>query len=240
MPTRIDALPDSALLLVHDSAFALPVVEGANRQVLEADAEAGRLFFLATEDPIRFRVHVYVGEAPPAELESEFEPLGGSFLLEAPTGLLTVVAPNPTVKSAAPSISVPRGPHILTVMGRRPFDGRRHGAEMVTLLGEADWRFSQRTNWLGLLGCLPLLLALGSLLFAIRHGRWRGFLLYALPLALLAWVPHLLLRRSSRYQRIERLMREHEAAKPLFILSLVPTERVSGLRGGFLNVQGSG
>jgi hypothetical protein len=133
MPTRIDAMPDSALLLVHDSAFVLPVVEGANRQVLEPDAEAGRLFFLAAEDPIRFRVDIYAGETPPAELEGEFEPRGGSFLLDAPSGLLTVVAPNASHQNPAPSIAVPRGAHILTVMGRRPFDGRRHGAEMVAL-----------------------------------------------------------------------------------------------------------
>jgi hypothetical protein len=240
MPTRIDAMSDSTLLLIHDSAFAPPVVDDANRQVLERNAAEGKLFFLAAEDPIRFRVDIYAGEAPPAELEGEFEPLGGSFLLEAPSGLLTVVEPNPISQDPAQSLVVPRGAHVLTVMGRRPFDGRRHEAEMVALLGEADWRFSHRTNWLALLGCFPLLLAMGSLLFAIRHGRWHGFLVYVLPLALLAWIPHLLLRRSSRYRRVERLMREHEAAKPLFVLNLVRTERVSGLRGGFLNVGAAG
>jgi len=237
MPARIDAVPDSGLLVVHDAEVPLPVVDRDRMDDLEREAAAGRVFFLAAEDPIRFRVDVYIGETQPPELQQEFQPLGGSFLLDLPSGRLIVAGYNPASRAAEGTpIALPRGPYVLNVMGRRPFDGRRHQREMVALVGEADWTFAERTNWLSLLGCLPAILALGSLLLAIRHGRWRGFLYFALPLAVLGWAPHLLLRNSKRYQRIQRLMKEHETAKPHFILKLAPTDRSNGLSGGFLNV----
>lgn len=237
MPARIDAAPDSGVLVVHDAGARLPVVDLDKMDALEREAAAGKLFFLAAEDPTRFRVDVYTEGPPPPELQHDFHPLGGSFLLDVPSGRLTVAGYEPARATAdGTAIAMPGGPYALTVMGRRPFDGRRHEQEMVALVGEADWKFSVRTNWLSLLGCLPTILALGSLLLAIRRGQWHGFFYFALPLALVAWAPHVLLRNSKRYQRVQRLAREREAAKPHFILTLVPTERASGFSGGFLNV----
>ncbi len=204
---------------------------------LERDAVAGKVFFLASEDPMQFRVDVYIAETQPPELQQDFQAVGGSFLLDLPTGQLVVAGYNSSdAKADVSPIAVPNGAYVLTMMGRRAFDGRRHEQEMVALVGDADWRFSKRTNWLSFLGCLPTVLALGSLFLAFREGKWRGFLYFALPLLVLAWAPHVLLRNSKRYQRIERLMKEHEAAKPHFILKLAPTERTSGLSGGFVNV----
>lgn len=186
---------------------------------------------------MRFRVDVYIGETQPPELQQDFQAVGGSFLLDLPTGQLVVAGYNSSdAKADVSPIAVPNGAYVLTMMGRRAFDGRRHEQEMVALIGDADWRFSKRTNWLSFLGCLPTVLALGSLFLAFREGKWRGFFYFALPLLVLGWAPHVLLRNSKRYQRIERLMKEHEAAKPHFILKLAPTERTNGLSGGFVNV----
>ena len=237
MPARIVAAPDSGLLVVHDAAVKLPIVDQNGNDALERDAVAGKVFFLASEDPIRFRVDVYIGEAQPPELNQDFQALGGSFLLDLPSGRLVVAGYSSTHTSSDETpIVLPNGAYVLTVMGRRPFDGRRHEREMLALVGDADWRFSKRTTWLGLLGCLPTILALGSLFLAIRQGQWRGFLYFALPLFVAAWAPYTFLRNSKRYRGIHGRMKEYEAAKPDFILKLAPTERTSGLSGGFVNV----
>lgn len=234
MPTRIDVTPDSALLVVRD-ADAGPAVPTIDRAALEHEASAGRLFFLAAEDPLRFLVDVYVGEAPPPELDRDFESLGGAFRLDVPSGRLAVAGVGSPAAPGAP-IDVTPGPQLLTVMGRRAFDGKRHEAEMIALLGEADWRFSKRTDTLALLGCLPLLLAIGACVAALRKGRWITFLSYAVPILVVSWLPHLLLRWSARYRRIERAMAAHEGKKPHFILTLNASDQAPGLPGGFLNV----
>lgn len=237
MPTRIDASPDSALLVVHDAGMALPAITRDKMAPLERDALAGKVFYLASEDPIRFRVDVYVGEPLPSELDQDFQPLRGSFMLDLPSGRLVVAGYDSTRAPAAETaIAAPRGAYLLTLMERRPFDGRRHEAEMVALVGDADWKFSTLTTRLAFLGCLPIFVALGSLILAFRSRDWRGFLYFALPLAVLTWAPHVLLRNSRRYREIQRRMNEYEAVKPHFILRLTPTERTSGLSGGFVNV----
>ena len=94
---------------------------------LERDAVAGKVFFLASEDPMRFRVDVYIGETQPPELQQDFQAVGGSFLLDLPTGQLVVAGYNSSdAKADVSPIAVPNGAYVLTMMGRRAFDGRRH------------------------------------------------------------------------------------------------------------------
>ena len=50
MPARIDVLPDSALLVVHDADVRLPVVDRDRMDDLEREAAAGKVFFLAAEE----------------------------------------------------------------------------------------------------------------------------------------------------------------------------------------------
>jgi len=51
-------------------------------------------------------------------------------------------------------------------MGSRPFDGKRHQAEMVALLGKRDSRFSEGAQRLLLLEWFPALLAFGAARFS--------------------------------------------------------------------------
>ena len=237
MPARIDVLPDSGLLVVHDADVRLPVVDRDRMDDLEREAAAAGSFSWRPRIPSDFEWTCHFGEPQPPELREQFQPLGGSFLLDLPSGRLIVAGYNlGGVKAEDVPIAVPRGPHILTVMERRPVDGRRHRTEIVALVGDADWKFSERTDRLAFLGCLPTILAVFSLLVVIRRGQWRGVLYTALALAVLAWAPHVIRRNSKRYQRIQRRMNEHEAAKPHFILNLAPTDPRTGLPGGFLNV----
>ena len=199
----------------------------------ERDAVAGKAFFLASEDPMRFRVDLYIAETLPPELQQDFQALGGSFLLDLPSGRLVVAGYNSTEATAGePPIAMPNGAYVLTLMGRRAFVPRpRTGDGGVGR--DADCNCANEPM-LSFLRCCPLS-SRSSLSGRFDKGN-AGFFYFALPLFVLAWAPHVLLRNSKRYQRIERLMKEHEAAKPHFILKLAPTERTHGLSGGFVNV----
>jgi hypothetical protein len=235
MPTRIQTRPLYQRLVLHD-ARTPPTLHGRDaRSALERDAAAANLFFLSTpDDPIEFRVDLHVEESPPAERHDDFQALGGTFRLDLPSGQLVAVACDDEDKQEEHRLEVPPGTYALTAMGRRVFDGRRHEREMIALVGEEDWRHSQRVDRLGLLGCLPMLLGLLGLVFAIR-GRFDVLLYVALPSAVL-WLPFFLLRRTKRYRGIEARMNQHEAQKPFHILRLVRAERVDGLAGGFLEI----
>ena len=237
MPTRIDIDSDGGVLIARDASVSLPSVPLKELESLETETSSGRLFVMATEDPSRFRIDLYTADAPPAALNADFQPLGGTFLLHLPTGRLVISGASGTGATAdGTPIAVPAGSYLLTVLERRSFDGRRHDKEMIQLLGEADWKFHQRANWVAAAGCLPMLAALITLLLAFRHGRWLSALYVGLPLAVLAALPHVFHRASRRYRRIDRMMNEHEAAKPLFVLRLAPAEQTSGLAGGLVRL----
>jgi hypothetical protein len=237
MPTRLDVAADAGIAVVHDAAVAIPAEThlDALTRGLEDLARKGQAFFLITDDPVQYRMDVHVGEKPPASVDRDFEPLGGAFLLEARSGRVVVegcdLPAKPGGGRPAAAFEVPAGRHVLTVMGRRAFDAKRHDEDMVEALGPAEWRFVSRVDRLGLLGCLP---TVATLLLAIA-GRWRWLAWYGAPLLVLSWLPFLVLKSTRRYKAAQRRMREHEHARPHYILTLVPTEQ-EGLAGGFLRV----
>jgi hypothetical protein len=237
MPVRLEVTADAGIVVVRDPAVPLPAEThlDALMRRLEELARAGQVFFLSTDDPVRYRIDLYVGESPPASVDRDFEPLGGSFLLEAPTGRLVVegcdLPPRSEGGPGTTPIEVPAGRHVLTARGRRPFDGKRHSEDMAEGLGPAEWRSMTRVDRLGLLGCLPTVV---TLLLAIT-GRWRWLALYGVPLLVVSWLPYLILKNTRRYRLAERRMHEHESARPQFILTLIPTAQ-EGLSGGFLRV----
>ena len=237
MPVRLDVTADAGIVVVRDGAVSLPAethLDALTRR-LEELAHSGRVFFLSTDDPARYRIDLYVGETPPASLDRDFEPLGGSFLLEAPTGGLVVegcdLPPRSEGDRGPAPIEVAVGKHVLTARGRRAFDAKRHSEDMEEAFGPEEWRWMSRVDRIGLLGCLPTVV---TLLLAIS-GRWRWLALYGVPLLVVSWLPYLILKNTRRYRVAERRMQEHERARPHFILTLVPTAQ-DGLSGGFLRV----
>lgn len=225
----------TGIVVVRDAELELAPVADVDPllAILEPLARSGKAFFLASDDPVRYRIDVYSGEPPPAQMDRHFEPLGGAFLLEAPTGRIVVSGCELSAhgQASGTTVDVGTGRHLLTLMGRRPFSGARHAEDMIALLGRGEWDFVQRVDRLGLLGCLPLVVALVCALIA----SWRWLLWYVLPVLALSWLPYLVFKNTRRYKSGERIAAEHEKSMPLFIVTLMPTEQ-QGLAGGFVRV----
>jgi hypothetical protein len=232
MRTRIEVASETGVVTVGDPSAALPagLDQDAILQQLEPLALSGRIFFLVTDDPVRYRIDLFAGEAPPSSLAREFEAVGGSFRLEVTSGRVALCGWDKAGHSGeAGALAVDPGPHLLSVLTRRPFDGARHAEDMSDLLG-ADWKFMQTVSRLGLIGCLPLAVTAICVLAARWHWLW-----YVLPLLVVSWLPYIVLKRSHRYKAAERRATEQERARPHYVLGLTPTQQ-DGLSGGFLRV----
>jgi hypothetical protein len=206
----------------------------AGRRRLESLARSGKVFFLVTEDPVRYRIDVYAGEHPPEVLNREFESLGGTFLLEAPTGRVVVSGCDPPLALPADSftpLDVGVGKYLLTAMGRRPFNAALYAEDMSQVAGPGDWKFVQLVDRLGILGCLPLVV---TIMCAIVT-KWRWLLWCLLPVLAISWLPYLVLKSTRRYKTVQALAADRERARPHYILTLMPTDQ-EGLAGGFVRV----
>jgi len=231
MPTRVTVKSDRALVIVHDASLSLPSAtdRGALVSALEAEARAGRLFFLIADDPVRFHLDVYASEAPPpAEIDRDFEDLTGSFLLEVPSGRLVVAGDE---AATAPPIPVAPGRHLLTVLARRPFDPQRYEEDVVALVGARQWKWIRQVDRLSYLGCLLMI----ATVITILSGRWR-WLWYVVPILVLSWLPYVVLRRMPPYTTTRRRIAEHDSRLSDFILRLTPTTQGEPLRGGFIRI----
>jgi hypothetical protein len=232
MRVRIEVASETGVVAVGDPETAWPsgLDQEAQLRQLQPLARAAQLFFLVTDDPVRYRVDVLANEALPPGLDREFEPLGGAFHLEAPSGRLALIGWDTAGEPReAGSVSVSPGTHLLSVFARRPFDGRRYAEDMDALLGR-DAKFMQIVDRLGLIGCLPMILVAVSLLLA----RWR-WLWYLVPLLVVSWLPYLVLKRGRRYRSAEKRAAEAESARPHYVLSLAPTQQ-AGVQGGYVRV----
>ena len=223
---------ESGIVVLGPATTSLPagLDQEALLRVLEPLARSGQIFYLVTDDPVRYRIDVLVNEALPSELGRELEPLGGAFRLEGASGRVALIGWD---KSGEPgeagSVAVSPGVYLLTVFGRRPFDSKRYTEETTARLG-ADAKFMQRVDRLGLIGCLPMVLVAISILLA----RWR-WLWYLVPLLAVSWLPHVVLKLGGRYRRAEKVMSDAEKARPHYVISLEPTQQ-EGLRGGYVRV----
>jgi hypothetical protein len=232
MSVRIEVATESGVVAIGDSQTAWPtgLEQEALLGQLEPQARSARLFFLVTDDPVRYRFDVLANEALPPGLDREFEPLGGAFRLEAPSGRLALIGWDTAGEPReAGSVSVSPGAYLLSVFGRRPFDGRRYAEDMAALLGR-DAKFKDIVDRLGLIGCLPMILVAVAVLMA----RWR-WLWYLGPLLVVSWLPYLALKRSRRYRSADKRAAEAESVRPHYVLRLVPTQR-EGVQGGYVRV----
>jgi hypothetical protein len=144
----IEVPSESGVVAVAHAAAGLPsgLDQAALLQQLEPLARSAQIFFLVTDDPVKYRIDVTASETLAPGLEREFEPLGGAFRLEAPADSLALIGWNKTGEPReAGRVSVSPGSHRLSVFTRRPFDGKRYAEDMANLLG-ADARFVQTVD----------------------------------------------------------------------------------------------
>src|SRR5499427_7359583 len=94
MSARIEVSSESGVVaLAGPAAAAFPAgldQESLLRQ-LEPLAHSAELFFLVTDDPVRYRIDVIGNEPLPPGLERDFEALGGAFRLEAPSRRVVLI-----------------------------------------------------------------------------------------------------------------------------------------------------
>ena len=230
--TLVEVASDMAIVVACDPSVSLPsgTDQDALLRELEPLARTGKVFYLVTDDPVRYRIRLLLDELPQPGLDRMFEPAGGTFGLELPSGHLALHGWRPDgAVVVAGSIQSKPGAHVLTVLARRPFEYPGHAAEMRELIG-SDWDHVQRVNKLGVVGCLPLVLTATAILARKWHWLW-----FILPLLALSWLPYLLLRASRRYKAAERKESEVERARPHYVFRVIPTEH-HVLPGGFLRV----
>ena len=229
---RIAVQSEMAIVAVSDSSVRLPcgTDQDALIRVLEPMARAARVFYLVTDDPVHCRIDVLAGEQAPGGLSREFEPCGDTFGLELPTGRLAVHGwGNDGTPVVAGTVEATAGAQVLSVLARRPFEGTRHAEDMTNLLG-TEWKYMERVNRLGLVGCLPVVI----LVITVLAQKWQ-WLWFVLPLLTVSWAPYMLLKQGRRYKSAERRAWEEEQARPHYVFSVMPSDQ-EALAGGFLRV----
>jgi hypothetical protein len=235
--TQLRPEPASAYLYLSDAGFTteLAAARAAGRPGLEQLAETGRLFLMTSDDPVYFHVDLYVDEPVPDEVDRLFTGRSGAHLLRAPTGRLVVSLPadntlrDPAPDSFAQTVEIPVGDYAVSVRDRAVADVQAHDRQLREAIGQDDWRFYNRVNWTGALGCPTLGFAvLLALVPFIRHELWPLLLLGAVPLASFG-----LMSLLPRYRRVRTVERRLESSLPTFVVSLSRLASTDGLSGGW-------
>jgi len=148
---RIEVSSECGVVALGDGQARLPA--GLDQKVLlrqlEPLARSAQIFFMVSDDPVRYRMDVMAEETLSPGLDREFEPLGGTFRLDVPNGRVALVGWDKVGEPReAGAVSVRPGVYLLSVLTRRPFDGARHAEDMAKLLG-ADWKFMRIVDRLG-------------------------------------------------------------------------------------------
>jgi hypothetical protein len=233
---RFRVQDDAALVVVRDSDLSAPprVAGKGDRPLarLKELARAGQLFFVDGEDPIDMELAVFASGPPPADLALDFEPQGGGFLLDVPSGRVVISGYEAWLAGAAElqtTVSVPPGSYLVVAHGRGEIDPKRYAAAVERAVGKKDLAYHTRVAWLGLLGCLPLIV-LG---FSLLAQRWRmaGYVALAV---VISWLPFVVLSRTRRYREIGAKLEAHSRALPVYLLELRPVTRDPSLAGGWI------
>jgi len=189
-------------------------------------------------EPLSLSIHLYVDEDSPDYSGRGYKRRGGTFLLNVPSGRLIAggvehwSGHEETEDSAKTEVTVPPGSYALTVR-EQEFDNLQHNAEMIDLLGEADWNFYNKVMWFRAGGCLPVLACI--VLAFLRE--WQALLFFALPLAFSYWLVQAALWRFGRWARIDRAIKEHQSESPGIILELHAINDTSLLKGGSVRIR---
>ena len=225
-----------ALVVVRDSAVPAPPREPRKRDrplaALKALARPGQLFFIDGEDPIDMPLAIFAGEPIPDDLARDFEPHGGGFLLEVPSGRVVVSGYEAWLSGdgdRSTTVAVAPGSYLVVAHSREPVEGKRFTEGLERAVGARDLAYHTRVSWLGLLGCLPLIV-LG---FSLLGQRWR-MAGYIGLVVILSWLPYVILSRTRRFREIDARLEAHNKALPVYLLELRPVARDPSLAGGWI------
>ena len=93
MSARIEVSSESGVVALGDATVAWPA--GLEQEILlrrlEPLARSAQVFFLMTDDPVKYRIEVLANEPLPSGLDREFESFGGAFRLEAPNERVALI-----------------------------------------------------------------------------------------------------------------------------------------------------
>ena len=228
----------SGLVIVRDSDAAAPAPEPGERgrplSRLKELARTGQLFFIDGEDPVDMPLAVFANQPVPTDFAVEFEPQGGSFLLDVPSGRITVSGYDAWTagdRAGETVVSVAPGSYLIVPHGRESVDAERYASERKRLIGDRDWTFHSRVSRLALLGCLPMIV----LTFSLLGQKWR-MAMYVALFVVLSWLPYLILSRTHRFRAIDGQIRAHDRALPVYLLELRPVERNPSMMGGWIGL----
>lgn len=228
----------TSVVVVRDSATPAPTPEpgGKDRPLdrLKEMARKGELFVIHSDDPLDLPLAIYANEPVPTDFSVDFEPEGGGFLLEVPSGRISISgydAWRAGNHAGETNVAVPPGSYLILPHGRESVDAKRYAAERARLVGAREWAYYSRVSWLGLLGCLPMIV-LG---FSLLGKRWR-LAMYVAVVMIVAWLPFLILSRTRRYRAVDEKVKAHDRALPVYLLEVRPVERSAGLVGGWITL----
>ena len=234
MNTKLEIDSDLGIVGLWDVTTPPIVNEKPGPQLeesLRGQAKTGKLFFIAADDPVKYRIHVLIGEDPADSLPKHFENVAGSFRLELPSGELAVLGITSKPAPSQTQLRTSPGTYLLTVLRRRHFDSTVYNQTMEQLVGVADWRYHKRITNLGALGCLTLGLAIILLLIPITRKYWY----IIIPASFLPTVAYRLMLLLPRCKRVESVCKTQERELPHFIIQLKPSALPEDVRGGWLS-----
>jgi len=233
---KTTVVDEYGLCILRDVSLACPEGTGLGKAFkkapLKSAALRGSIFFIDREDPTELKVEVLVDEAPNEEYFDLFQPTGGRFLLQVPTGDLVVSGYGGWASGSAGesrAVKVPAGNYSVSAFTMEPLDVEAYQRAMDRLVGEKDRKFHNRVHSYGAAGCLPLIITvLAGVLVSWQVG------LVVLGALAIGWLPYVALVLSPRYRRVESARKAFETRLPAFVLRLERVQNTEGLAGGFV------
>ena len=169
---KTEVVDEYGLCILRDASVPCPEGSGLGKDFqkapLKAAALGGSIFFIDREDPTRLKIEVLVEKTPSDAYFSLYEPVGGRFLLRVPSGELLLSGYGAWASEEAAgvqSLALPPGDYSVSAFTMEPLDVEAHEKQMERIVGEKDWRFSNRVNYYGAAGCLPLIITALAAIF---------------------------------------------------------------------------
>lgn len=248
MKHRFDAGTDVAMIGAWDGARGAQPFSDEEYQhlseTLDADANAGHIFVLHTGADGGGPIDAYIDEPIPPDTLERLTPLGDTFVLALPSGMLMVDGAEyyrpkkPATARSTQVVNVPAGDYMLRCYGPKEDEAQeapteaRSEQDLETLVGRDELRYYERVTRGGcLIGFLLLLLL--PILWPIV-GLKIAFAVTVVAVVGYFNVREWMLRRNARFTRLRETIgafrRGHEP--PTFVLELRPIQGRAGLTGG--------